>query len=176
VPRPPIERAVAGVPRVTVFKPAGVPARELEQLQLAVDELEAIRLVDLEALSHERAAEAMGVSRQTVGRVLERGRAKVAQALVGGKAILIGGGQYRVEPRQMRCFSCHRRYVVGLEAESVTSCPVCGSADVGVCWSGSDRCGSRRGHGASGDHGCRSGAHCTRDIQAEQPTNESETQ
>jgi predicted DNA-binding protein (UPF0251 family) len=28
--------------------------------------------------------------------VLERGRAKVAEALVGGKAILIGGGQYRV--------------------------------------------------------------------------------
>ena len=48
----------------------------------------------------------MGVSRQTVGRVLERGRAKVAEALVGGKAILIGGGQYRVEPRQLCCASC----------------------------------------------------------------------
>lgn len=96
MPRPPIERAVAGVPRVTLFKPAGVPSRELEHLRLAVDELEAIRLVDLEGLSHEQAAETMGVSRQTVGRVLERGRAKVAEALVGGKAILIGGGQYRV--------------------------------------------------------------------------------
>jgi predicted DNA-binding protein (UPF0251 family) len=96
MPRPPIERAVAGVPRVTLFKPAGVPARELEHLQLAVDELEAIRLVDLEGLSHEQAAATMGVSRQTVGRVLEHGRAKVAEALVGGKAILIGGGQYRV--------------------------------------------------------------------------------
>lgn len=177
MPRPPIERAVAGVPRVTVFKPAGVPARELEQLQLAVDELEAIRLVDLEALSHEQAAEAMGVSRQTVGRVLERGRAKVAEALVGGKAILIGGGQYRVEPRRMRCFSCHRRYVAGLEAESVTSCPACGSADVGVCWGG-DRCGGgrgRRGHGASGDHGCRNDTRCTHDVRTEEPTNESET-
>ena len=101
MPRPPIERAVSGVPRITLFKPAGVPGRELEQLRLAVDELEAIRLVDLEGLSHEQAAEAMGVSRQTVGRVLERGRAKVAEALVGGKAILIGGGQYRVEPRQL---------------------------------------------------------------------------
>ena len=37
--RPPIERSVEGVPRITLFKPAGVPARELEQLQLAVDEL-----------------------------------------------------------------------------------------------------------------------------------------
>jgi predicted DNA-binding protein (UPF0251 family)/predicted Fe-Mo cluster-binding NifX family protein len=98
MPRPPIERAVVGVPRITLFKPAGVPARELEQLRLTVDELEAIRLVDLEGLSHEQAAEGMGVSRQTVGRVLERGRAKVAEALVGGKAILIGGGKYRVAP------------------------------------------------------------------------------
>ena len=106
MPRPPIERAVGGVPRVTLFKPAGVPGRELEQLPLAVDELEAIRLVDLEGLSHEQAAAAMGVSRQTVGRVLERGRAKVAEALVDGKAILIGGGQYRVEPRQLCCASC----------------------------------------------------------------------
>ena len=106
MPRPPIERAVGGVPRVTLFKPAGVPGRDLEQLPLAIDELEAIRLVDLEGLSHEQAAAAMGVSRQTVGRVLERGRAKVAEALVGGKAILIGGGQYRVEPRQLCCASC----------------------------------------------------------------------
>ena len=96
MPRRPIERAVAGVPRITLFKPAGVPARELEQLQLAVDELEALRLVDLEGLTQEQAAEEMGISRQTVGRVLERGRAKVAEALVGGKAILIGGGRYRV--------------------------------------------------------------------------------
>ena len=106
MPRPPIERSVGGMPRVTLFKPAGVPARELEQLPLAIDELEAIRLVDLEGLSHEQAASVMGVSRQTVGRVLERGRAKVTEALVTGKAILIGGGQYRVEPHPMYCFSC----------------------------------------------------------------------
>ena len=134
MPRPPIERAVSGVPRVTLFKPAGVPARELDQLQLAVDELEAIRLVDLEGLSHEQAAEAMGVSRQTVGRVLERGRAKVAEALVDGKAILIGGGQYRVEPRQWRCFACRDAGSQTKRAASRSACPKCGSPDVGVCW------------------------------------------
>ncbi len=166
--RPPIERAVGGVPRVTLFKPAGVPARLLEQLQLAVDELEAIRLVDLEGLSHEQAAEAMGVSRQTVGRVLERGRAKVAEALVGGKAILIGGGQYRVEPRQMRCFACDRRWVVSDDSEPVASCPTCGSGDIVVCWGGGERCGrgqgrgrgqgGGRGPGAGGGRGAGGGA------------------
>jgi predicted DNA-binding protein (UPF0251 family) len=149
VPRPPIERAVAGVPRITLFKPAGVPARELEQLRLGVDELEAIRLVDLEGLSHEKAADAMGVSRQTVGRVLERGRARVAEALVGGKAILIGGGQYRVEPRRMRCFACQARWAE--ESDQVAGpCPECGSADVGACWGGGQRCGEGSGRGRGG--------------------------
>jgi len=142
--RPPIERAVGGVPRVTLFKPAGVPGRELEQLPLAVDELEAIRLVDLEGLSHEQAAAVMGVSRQTVGRVLERGRAKVAEALVAGKAILIGGGQYRVEARQLCCASCGAVWTTetGLAAPSV--CPSCGSAEVHTCWDPEGRCGMDR--------------------------------
>jgi uncharacterized protein len=51
VPRPRIERAVAGVPRITLFKPAGVPARELEQLRLGVDELAAIRLLGPKGLA-----------------------------------------------------------------------------------------------------------------------------
>ena len=119
VPRPPIERTVGGVPRATLFKPAGVPGRELEQLRLAVDELEAIRLVDLEGLSHEQAAAAMGVSRQTVGRILERGRAIVADALIAGKAILIGGGQYKVEQQQSRCSTCDEHW--GIAAESTAA-------------------------------------------------------
>ena len=148
MPRPPIERAVGGLPRATLFKPAGVPARELEQLQLTVDELEAIRLVDLDGLSHEQAAEAMGVSRQTVGRVLERGRAKVAEALVAGKAILIGGGQYRVEPRQLCCASCGAIWGAPPDDPPPAACPSCGSADVGTCWDPAGHCGMR--HGAQG--------------------------
>lgn len=157
MPRPPIERAVSGVPRITLFKPAGVPARDLEQLRLGVDELEAIRLVDLEGLSHEQAAQVMGVSRQTVGRVLERGRARVAEALVGGKAILIGGGQYRVEPRRLRCGACQARWTDAGE-EPPTACPECGATDIGVCWGPGDRCGQGRGQGRGGqDPGPRGG-------------------
>ena len=146
MPRPPIERAVGGVPRVILFKPAGVPGRELEQLPLAVDELEAIRLVDLEGLSHEQAAAAMGVSRQTVGRVLERGRAKVAEALVAGKAILIGGGQYRVEPRQLCCSACGAVWAAARDDVPPGLCPSCASPGVGTCWDPAGRCGmGRRG-------------------------------
>ena len=148
MPRPPIERAVSGVPRITLFKPAGIPARELEQLRLGVDELEAIRLVDLEGLSHEQAAEAMGVSRQTVGRVLERGRARVAEALVGGKAILIGGGHYRVEPQRLRCLACQERWEAEVESGVAPPCPACGSTDIAVCWGSVERCGGPPGHGS----------------------------
>lgn len=149
MPRPPIERTVSGLPRITLFKPAGVPARDLEQLQLGVDELEAIRLVDLEGLSHEQAAEVMGVSRQTVGRVLERGRGRVAEALVGGKAILIGGGQYRVEPRRLRCFVCQARWTDTGEVPA-PACPECGATDVAICWGPGDRCGQGRGRAQEG--------------------------
>ena len=141
---------------MTLFKPAGVPAGQLDQLQLAVDELEAIRLVDLEGLSHEQAAEVMGVSRQTVGRVLERGRAKVAEALVAGKAILIGGGRYRVEPRQLCCTSCGAVWAAATDAAPLAMCPSCGSTDVGTCWDPAGRCGM--GHGSRGGGGhCRGG-------------------
>ena len=161
MPRPPIERSVAGVPRITLFQPAGVPARELDRLRLAVDELEAIRLVDLEGLSHERAAEAMGVSRQTVGRVLERGRAKVADALVGGKAIEISGGQYRVKPQQLRCFACQEQWATRDTVPDAASCPRCGSDDVTVCRGPQGRCGrpgGAPGRGRDqGNHGPRCG-------------------
>ena len=164
--RPPIERAVGGVPQVTLFKPAGVPGRDLEQLPLAVDELEAIRLVDLEGLSHEKAASAMGVSRQTVGRVLERGRAQVAEALVAGKAILIGGGQYRVEPRQLCCASCGAIWAAATDALPPAACPSCASPDVGTCWDPAGRCGmghagrgSGRGRGVGRGCGAGDGHH-----------------
>lgn len=61
--------------------------RELEAVELAADELEAIRLTDLEGLYQEQAAEQMGVSRQTLGNILKRAHKKVAEALVQGKAI-----------------------------------------------------------------------------------------
>ena len=55
---------------------------------LTPDELEAIRLCDAEGLYHEEAAERMGVSRQTLGRILSAARQKVALALTEGRPIV----------------------------------------------------------------------------------------
>ena len=96
MPRPRQCRRVGQLPQATYYKPRGVPLRTLEQVGLTVDELEAIRLADLEGLYQEAAAEQMNVSRQTFGRILEAAHRKVADALVNGKALSIEGGPIEV--------------------------------------------------------------------------------
>ncbi len=74
------------------FKPRGVPLDKVETSRLTLDQLEALRLADQDGLYHEEAATRMGVSRATFGRILGEARRIVAEALVSGKAIEIGGG------------------------------------------------------------------------------------
>jgi len=90
--RPPIPRCVRVQPGAVYYKPRGIPLRMLEEVGLGLDEVEAIRLADLEGLAQEEVGRRMGVSRQTVGRILESARRKVAEALVQGKALRIEGG------------------------------------------------------------------------------------
>lgn len=61
---------------------------EIEKIILARDELEALRLCDLEDLTQEEAGERMGVSRGTVQRIVSSARKKVALALTSGRAII----------------------------------------------------------------------------------------
>lgn len=108
MPRPRKLRCVRGGPMANVFKPKGIPARDLEEVVLLVEGLEALRLSDLEKLDQETAAVRMNVSRQTFGRVLAEARGLVAEALVMGKMIRIQGGSYTLagvgkRSRQGRC-------------------------------------------------------------------------
>lgn len=98
MPRPPYCRRIGGLPVCRVYKPQGIPRSLLEQVVLTEDEWEAVRLADKEGLYHEQAAEQMNVSRQTFGRILESARRKIADALVGGKALLIQGGPVEFAP------------------------------------------------------------------------------
>ena len=94
--RPRKRRIVEREPVCNVFKPAGVPKAALEEVVLTVEQLEAIRLKDLEGLDQEACAEQMHISRPTFQRVLTRARLNVARALVEGKALRIEGGHYRL--------------------------------------------------------------------------------
>lgn len=102
MPRPKRCRWVSGRPAATFFKPRGIPMAELETIALELDELEALRLADLEGRYHEKAAAAMGVSRQTFGRIIESARRKVADALLNGRALAIATEGAAVRPRPCR--------------------------------------------------------------------------
>jgi predicted DNA-binding protein (UPF0251 family) len=73
--------------RSKYFKPRGIPLLELEEVTLLAEEIEAIKLVDLDQLYQEEASKQMNISRQTFARILGSARQKIADALVSGKAL-----------------------------------------------------------------------------------------
>ncbi len=85
------------MPQANYYKPRGIPLSALQHINLTYDELEAIRLADLEGLYQEKAAEKMNISRQTFGRIIESAHKKIADALVNGKALSIEGGTIELD-------------------------------------------------------------------------------
>ena len=96
MPRPRHCRYVSATPRVDYFKPRGIPMTELEEVCLSVEELEALRLADMEGMTAIEAASRMRVSRHIFGRTLASARRSVATALCCGQALRIEGGTYTV--------------------------------------------------------------------------------
>ena len=92
MPRPCCIRHIDVNPCAVYFKPAGIPVHMLEEVVLTLDELESLRLADLNGLYQEQAAEEMKISRPTFSRVVEQARRKVADALIHGKALRLEGG------------------------------------------------------------------------------------
>jgi len=79
-------------PDTNYFKPRGIPLDALEEINLTLDELEAIRLADLGELYQEDAAKKMNISRQTFGNIINSAHKKIADALLNAKALKIEGG------------------------------------------------------------------------------------
>ena len=152
--RPPCCRFVDEPPACTYFKPRGVPLCRLEEVVLGLDEVEALRLADREGLYQEAAAERMGVSRATFGRIVEAARRKVADALVGGKALCLEGGVVaRGDRRTFRCSDCRHVWDLPFGTGRPAACPACGGASLRRA--AMDRGRARRGGG--GPHRCRWG-------------------
>ncbi len=72
-----------------VFKPAGVPSYQLEEVHIYIDEFEAIRLCDYEGLNQIQASEKMDISRATIQRLLTSARRKITEAILDNKALVI---------------------------------------------------------------------------------------
>lgn len=94
--RPTFPRKVGFLPGVTYFKPVGVRIADLKEVVLGNDEIEAIRLKNLQGLSQEEAAEQMSVSQPTFHRLLTSAYSKMTDAVVNGKALRIEGGNISV--------------------------------------------------------------------------------
>lgn len=132
VGRPVKWRRVSLLPRASYFKPTAVPLYLLDEVQLAVEELEALRLKDLEGLEQEECAQQMNVSRPTFQRVLNSARRKVADALINGKAIKVEGGNFELAWRRFRCGNGHE-WEVPFETLVVAPprlCPACHSPGI----------------------------------------------
>jgi predicted DNA-binding protein (UPF0251 family) len=96
MPRPRKRRLLDRAPQAAIYKPAGVPLDGLRRVTLLQEELEALRLADLEGLTQQEAAGRMGVSRSTFQRVVAQAHRQVALALDGGHALQIEGGTFEV--------------------------------------------------------------------------------
>lgn len=116
--RPQKCRCICSVPKTLEFEPRFPHATE--SVQLGLDEYETVRLLDYEKKSQAECAARMNISRTTVTRIYDIARGKIADALVNGKSIKIGGGDVvvcaRMKPEcanEIHC--CHR--IKGREEE-----------------------------------------------------------
>jgi uncharacterized protein len=129
MPRPRKRRRVWHDPMPAIYKPVGVPLQQLKTITLLHEELEALRLVDLEEHYQQEAAQQMNVSRSTLQRIVTEARSKVVQALTEGAALHIEGGTFRVATRYWQCSDCGHLWEIehGSGQSRPVDCPVCNS-------------------------------------------------
>ncbi len=129
MPRPRKHRRLMHEPQPAVYKPVGAPLQTLDCTILLLEELEALRLADLEGCYQEEAAAQMAVSRSTFQRIVTEARRKVAQALVQGTALQIEGGTFRVAAVRWHCDECRHNWEIhhGSGQGEPEHCPTCGS-------------------------------------------------
>jgi len=132
LPRPRRCRRVGFLPHFKYFSPEQKPS---DEVILKIEELEAIRLKDLEDLMQEECAKKMMVSRQTFQLILEEARKKIADALINGKGIKIEGGDYIFGDCLYMCAKCGNTF-----ESNKDECPNCHSKEI-ECFKG-----RRKGH------------------------------
>jgi uncharacterized protein len=130
--RPTKWRKIENVPAVQFFVPSETELQEIPENTLKLEELEAIRLKDLEGLEQEDCAKKMEVSRPTFQRILISGREKIADSLINGKTIRIEGGNFTRNICPVKCLDCGNEWLESFEnmkaiKNSAYACPSCGS-------------------------------------------------
>ncbi|HHU17879.1 MAG TPA: DUF134 domain-containing protein [Clostridiales bacterium] len=133
--RPTKWRKIENIPSTPYFIPSDKDIPELDKNILKFEELEAIRLKDLEGMEQEECAARMEISRPTFQRILISAREKIADSLINGKSILIEGGNFTLNICPINCSNCGNEWLESYEnLEAIKSgeysCPNCGSHQI----------------------------------------------
>ncbi len=89
MPRPRLRRRIQLNPKITFYKPQGVPLRFLEVVTITHEEWESLRLKHSEGLDQIESAKKMNTSQSTLQRILASAQKKLGKAIVKGYAIKI---------------------------------------------------------------------------------------
>ena len=89
MPRPKLRRRICFFPNITYYKPQGVSMRLLKVVELTLEEVEALRLKNVEGLNQTKCAKQTKTSQSTFQRILNLAQKKVSKALINGMAIQI---------------------------------------------------------------------------------------
>lgn len=123
------KRTIEEPPQYCFFKPARVSMKHLKQIQLTLDELEALRLGDYLGLEHLEASRRMNISRSTFTRLVNLARTKVSTALIEGCAIKMAGGKVKFASTLHYCPDCGETVKLAVETP-LEDCPECGSLNM----------------------------------------------
>ena len=138
--RPVIKKIVNTVPLYAYFKPQGIPMTNLKVETLSFEEIEALKLKDVENLEQEEAAEKMGISRSTFQRIIKSARFKLVSSVIEGRALKVEGGNYIPTDKVIKkqCLKGGQHYYVkksdidsagkGSASISKVRCPECGES------------------------------------------------
>lgn len=128
-------RKILSPPSVKGFKPYGpeVDTTRLSVVTMLYEEYEALRLCDFDMFTHERASDAMMVSRPTFTRIYASARQKMAKALVEGAHLVIEGGKVFFDTNWYQCNTCKCFFNNLLPEERLLACALCGSNDIAIC-------------------------------------------
>ena len=123
--RPVRPRRIRHYKKYPIFRPDGNHWNTLA-VTLTLDEMEALRLKDLDKLSQDEIAVMMEVSRQTVRLILERAREKITTALTEEYILLVEGGSYIVHECEFHCTVCGKNFLLRCD-DALQMCPHCAS-------------------------------------------------
>ena len=129
MPRPQYNRIVNEPPLYSHFKPIGLREQDSKQIALTLDEFEAFRLADQLGYTHAMAADEMEISRSTFSRLIEKARKKIADFIILGRALTIGGGAVHFRVNIIQCRNCGHMFKVQFEHD-ISECPECHSQKI----------------------------------------------